>query len=208
MLASEILVQYKKTPTQKAQNGQPNISWEAFKAKYLSREDGYKYEWLNGVVEKSKRTMDKTQLFILRNLLEKFRELQYANKVDGELISEGDLFFLDKHRRPDIAFLTNEQIELAADDKLDSVPEFVIEVISNTDAINRVNKKIVNYRESGVKVVWHIFPNEHEVHVYCDDNLDTVYIKRDDAICSAEPVLPDFQMPVSDIFKRKNKKTV
>lgn len=203
MVASETLVQYKRTPTQKAPNEQPYISWEAFKAKYLSREDGYKYEWLNGTVEKTKRTMDKTQLYILRNLLEKFRELQYANKVDGELISEGDLFFLDKHRRPDIAFLTNEQIELAADDKLDSVPEFVMEVISNTDAINRVNKKIVNYRDAGVKVVWHIFPIEHEVHIYCGDNLKTVYIKSADEICSADPVLPDFKMPVSDIFKRK-----
>lgn len=36
------------------------ISWEDFKRKYLSREDGYKYEWVNGAVEKTKRSMDKT----------------------------------------------------------------------------------------------------------------------------------------------------
>ena len=181
-----------------------HISWADFQRKYLTREDGYKYEWLNGTIEKTKRTMDKTQLYILRNLLEKFRELQFANKVDGELISEGDLFFLGKHRRPDVAFLTNDQIESAADDKLDTVPKFVIEVISNTDAINRVNLKMGNYRDAGVVVVWHIFPQAQEVHVYCGDNLDTVYIKRGDMICSAEPVLLDFQMPVSDIFMRKN----
>ncbi len=207
MMVSEALVQYNKTPPENAIKEQPSISWEAFKKKYLSREDGYKYEWLNGIVEKSKRTMDKTQLYILRNLLEKFRILQFNNQVDGELISEGDLFFLDKHRRPDIAFLTNQQIELAADDELESVPEFVIEVISNTDAINRVNKKIVNNRDAGVKVVWHIFPKEQEVHVYCGDNLKTVYIKSSDEICSAEPVLPDFKISVNDIFKRKNKET-
>jgi Uma2 family endonuclease len=200
-MVSEAAIQYKKMPTITA-SGQPTISWAAFQRKYLSREDGFKYEWLNGVVEKTKRTMNKEQLYILRNLLEKFRTLQFANKVDGELISEGDLFFLEKHRRPDIAFLTNDQIELAADSH-DSVSEFVIEVISNTDAINRVNKKMQNYRAAEVKVVWHIYPQGEEVHIYCGDNLDTVYIKRGDAICSAAPVLPDFKITVNDIFKRK-----
>ncbi len=185
----------------------PYISWSDFQRKYLTREDGYKYEWLNGVVEKSKRTIDKTQLYILRNLLEKFRELQFSNKVNGELIPEGDLFFLDKHRRPDIAFLTNDQIELAADDKLDTPPYFVIEVISTSDAINRINRKMQNYRAVNVKVVWHIFPQLQEVQVYCGDNLDTVYIKRGNMICSASPVLPDFNMTVSDIFRRKNIKS-
>jgi Uma2 family endonuclease len=207
-MVSEALPQYKKTDIGKATKTSPSISWKAFKSRYLSREDGYKYEWLNGEIEKSKRTMDKTQLYILRNLLEKFRELQFSNKANGELITEADLFFLDKHRRPDIAFLTNEQIELAADDKLDTPPQFVIEVISNIDAINRVNKKLGDYRAANVKVVWHIFPQSQEVHVYCGENLDTVHIKRDTAICSAEPVLPDFQMPVSDIFKRKNLENV
>ena len=30
----------------------PKISWDAFQRKYLSREDRYKYEWVNGQVEK------------------------------------------------------------------------------------------------------------------------------------------------------------
>lgn len=46
------------------------ISWEAFRKEYLPLEDGYKYEWLDGVVEKSPVAMDKTQLYILRNLQE------------------------------------------------------------------------------------------------------------------------------------------
>ena len=180
----------------------PYISWEAFQRRYLTREDAYKYEWLNGTIEKTKRTMDKTQFYILRNLLEKFRELQFSNKTDGELITEGDVFFLEKHRRPDIAFFDAQQIEDAADG-INTVPKFVIEVISNTDAINRVNKKMQNYRDADVEVVWHIFPQSQEVHIYGGENLDTVHIKRGDMICSVNPTLPDFNMPVSDIFKRK-----
>jgi len=33
------------------------ISWETFQKKYLSKEDKYKYEWLDGIVEKTPRTM-------------------------------------------------------------------------------------------------------------------------------------------------------
>jgi Uma2 family endonuclease len=178
------------------------ITWETFQRRYLTREDGYKYEWLNGWVDKTKRTMDKTQFFILRNLQEALRHLLNDGKIDGEFITEGDLFFMEKHRRPDIAYLTSEQIELAADN-VDVVPAFIIEVISNTDAINRVNDKILNYREAGVKVVWHIFPNQKEVHVYGGENLDTVWIRRGAMVCSATPVLPEFEPSVADIFKRK-----
>lgn len=205
-MVSEALVQYKKTSPNKVANGQPYISWEAFKKKYLSREDGYKYEWLNGIVEKTKRTMDYTQFYIAQNLRDLFENLRFAKIINGILISEGDVFFLEKHRRPDIAYFTPKQVDAAADG-VNPMPEFVIEVISNTDAINRVNRKMQNYRAAEVKVVWHIFPQTQEVHVYCGDNLDTVYIKRGDAICSAEPVLPDFKISVNDIFKRETKES-
>jgi Uma2 family endonuclease len=143
--------------------------------------------------------MDYTQFYILSNLLNKFRSID----ADGELISEGDVFFVENHRRPDIAYFTTKQIDAAADG-VNPNAEFIIEVISNTDAINRVNKKMQNYRAAAVKVVWHIFPQTKEIHIYCGDSLKTVYIKSGDEICSAEPVLPDFKMSVNDVFKRKN----
>ncbi len=140
--ASEALVQYKATPSKSVEMLPNNISWEAFKIMYLDREDGFKYEWLNGIIEKTKRTIDKTQFYIINNLMNLFNSFKVTHQIDAQLITEGDVFFLDKHRRPDMAYFTIEQIELAADDKLDSVPEFVIEIISPTDNINRVNNKI------------------------------------------------------------------
>ena len=168
----------------------------------MSREDAYKYEWLNGIVEKTKLTLDYTQFYIAQNLCNYFELFRFKNKIDGLLIIKGDVFFLKNHRRPDIAFFTSQQIEDAADG-INPVPKFVIEIISNTDAINRVNKKLQDYRAANVEVVWHIFPQSQEVHIYGGENLDTVHIKRGDMICSANPTLSDFNMPVSDIFKRK-----
>ena len=45
------------------------ISWEEFQRKYLSREDNYKYEWVGGEIVKTQRTMDYSQIFILKNLI-------------------------------------------------------------------------------------------------------------------------------------------
>ncbi len=181
-----------------------HISWDEFQNKYLTREDAYKYEWLNGEVEKTKRTMDYTQLFILRNLLKVFRSLLATDKCDGELMSEGDMFFVENHRRPDIFYLTDAQIARTAYGE-NQVPEFVVEVISNNDQMNPVHRKMQNYRAAGVKVVWHIFPKIEEIHIYTGENLDTMMVCRGEKMCSAAPVLPDFIVSAKDIFTKPPK---
>jgi Uma2 family endonuclease len=171
------------------------ISWDAFKNSYLKKEDKYKYEWVDGYVEKTLRNMDKNQFFIQFNL----QTFLLTLKVDGLFIAEGDTFFAKKHRRPDIAYYTKEQIRLAQDEKNTVVPKFVIEIISNNDQMNRVVKKMQNYREAEVSVIWHIFPLDGEIHVYKGKNMT---ICTGDDICSAEPVLPQFCISVKQILKK------
>lgn len=177
------------------------ISWEAFKAEYLEREDDFKYEWVNGVVEKTPRSMDRTQFYIVQNLLDFFGILKYSGKITGSLMPEGDTFFGTNHRRPDVAYYTDDQIEAAADDDT-AEPQFVIEIISTSDQMNRVHKKMRDYRASKIPVVWHIFPELQEVHVF-HGRKSEIYIGEE--ICSAAPVLPEFQLSVNTIFKRKKK---
>lgn len=176
------------------------ITWEAFQQKYLSREDGYKYEWVNGLVEKTKRSMDKRQLYLLVNLLRQFSSLKNKGKVMGDLISEPDLFFLANHRRPEVAWLTEEQVYSLAKHGANEVPAFIIEVISSNDQINAVKEKMVNYRDAGVQVVWQIFPKFKQVEVYSGARLGESKVCEGGDVCSAAPALPGFAMPVKDIF--------
>lgn len=175
------------------------ISWEDFEQEYLSREDEWKYEWVNGYVEKTERTMNQYQFFILANLRECFENLKREGKITGYLEAEVDAYFLENvHRIPDIAYYTNEQVAKMGNGE-NQVPEFVIEIISKTDNINRVTKKMKNYREARVAVVWHVFPDLKEIHIYHGTEMTTV---TGDEICSAVPVLPDFNISVNDIFKK------
>lgn len=175
----------------------PQISWKAFQRRYLSREDGYKYEWLDGKVEKTKRALDKYQRYILRNLTTLFQQLQAKQLVDGLLIAESDLFFGNNHRRPDICWLSDEQITRSAHGR-DEIPAFVMEVISTNDGINRVHAKMQDYRQAGVAVIWHIFPKLKEVHVYQGRQMT---ICRGADVCSAALALPAFQITVDELFR-------
>lgn len=142
--------------------------------------------------------MDFHQFFILANLLAFFRSLVVAGKADGELIAEGDIFFQNLHRRPDVAWLSAEQIARTAHG-LNQVPQFVIEIISKTDSAGKVIRKLQNYRDAHVPVVWQIFPELEEIHVYRGL---TMTIRRGDDLCSAAPALPAFELPVSEVFKK------
>jgi Uma2 family endonuclease len=175
------------------------ISWRDFQRRYLSREDSYKYEWLNGTIEKTPRTMNPNQFYIWRNLSRFLRSLeaQKGNNI-GEFPMEGDIFFLENHRRPDIVFLNDKEIEDARYD-IPTHPEFIIEILSPSDNINRVNKKVENYFDAGVKVLWHIFPEQKIIHVFSDSR--TMTICRGTDMCSAESVIESFTISVNDILK-------
>jgi Uma2 family endonuclease len=193
-LAGEILEKTHGKPTQAKPK---TITWETFQNRYLSREDGYTYEWVKGEVVKTKRSMDYKQMFIVKNLTKFFYNLVSKGTLEGYLTNEVDTFFDGSHRRPDMCYLTEAQMEGTKFDII-PVPTFVIEVISNNDKMKRAQEKLLDYWKADVQVIWHIFPDLEMVHVYHGKNM-TVFMG--DEICSAAPVLPEFAMSVSDIFK-------
>ena len=177
------------------------ISWKEFERRYLCREDRFKYEWVNGLVEKTTRRMDQSQFFILQNLRDLFSHLIFSKKISGYLEPEIDSFFLDAvHRRPDVSYFTEAQ-KAGMKKGVPQIPEFVIEIVSNNDQMNRVYRKMQDYRDAGVRVVWMILPKLEEVHVLHGEGLMEIKVCKGSSICSAAPILPDFEMTADDIFK-------
>lgn len=175
------------------------VSWTTFQKSYLTKENKFKYEWLNGTVEKSLRTWIPTHFSIQARLQNLCNQANTTNQVKGRLIANGDAFFGTHHRQPDFAYYTRAQM-LAASKNKNVIPEFVIEIISPSDNAYKVNQKVIDYRNAGVKIIWHLFPQVQEVHIYRDNALK-MEIKREKDICSAEPVIKGFNISVLDIFK-------
>jgi Uma2 family endonuclease len=183
---------------EQAPNFEPDISLETFLEKYRKGgEDGMKWEWNNGIIEKTTAMKIKEQ-YIVRNLTRRFHKTT-AYREGNELTFEVEVWTTPlKWRKPDGAYLTNQQIVDGANG-IESMPLFVIEVISKNDDINIVVNKVDEYFAAGVQVIWHIFPEQKMVHIY--RSLDTIEVCRGEKLCSAAPVLLDFDMKVSDIFK-------
>ncbi len=174
------------------------ISLEAFLERYVSREDPFKYEWNNGLIEKKPRTMHRDQFFIFQNLLKHYILLpDFAQ--GGALICEVDMLVasVGRTRRADIARLSPEQMAVSREGGL-SVCAFVIEVVSKNDQIVEMNEKLQEYFDNGVQVVWVVFPKLGKVEVHRSKR-EVMYCFDND-LCSAAPALPDLEITVSDLF--------
>lgn len=175
------------------------ISLDDFLRLYSDMEDGFKYEWNNGKIEKTTK-MNRTQLSILKILMNLFYQTK-TQKEGGLFVPEGDMYTSKtQYRIPDLAIYYESQESDLINDK-NQVAPWVGEVISPTDNINRVNKKVHEYFTAGVKVVWNIFPSLDEVYVYTAP--DEVTICRGKKICSAKPALDDFEISAESIFAYK-----
>jgi Uma2 family endonuclease len=158
-------------------------------------EDGFKYEWNDGELIKF-NGMNRKQVYIYDALLNLF--IKKGFKTNATLVSEYDIMLtMIQIRRADVAYLTNEQI---AETKLgiDVIPKFVIEILSESDNVNKVEEKVAEYFKAGVKVVWNIYFEQKVVYVYTSRK--NVKICTDNDTCSASPVLDGFEISVQELL--------
>jgi Uma2 family endonuclease len=160
--------------------------------------DGYKYEWNDGKIIRFGK-VKKKHLFIIRTLQQLFFRTR-AFSTGAALIMEQDVILnAIQMRRPDLAYFSGPQIDASATTDEEPIPEFLIEVISPTDDAEKVEEKLVEYFNSTVKVVWHIYPDNEVVYVYTSRK--NVKICTDSDICSAFPVLPDFEITAKELLR-------
>jgi Uma2 family endonuclease len=164
-------------------------------------ETRYKYEWNKGKIEKTEH-FKQAEFFIIQNLKRLFFKT-IASQSGGELMSVVDIMTSSRQlRRPDFAYFTGEQIiEMAKSINQAGgvpLPAFVIEIISPCDNQNKILEKNQEYFSAGVQVIWLIMPNLKQVHIFTSPK--NVQICTDDDICSAKPVLDDFEISVNDLL--------
>jgi Uma2 family endonuclease len=160
--------------------------------------DGWKLEWENGIITATEETMRGKQIPLSARISDAFaRTLAYEQ--GSRLVAETDCFFdlLGVLRRPDMAFFTKEQLA-ALERGENSVPTFVIELISPSDQFYRLEKKLFEYFTVGVQTAWYVIPELRMVRVYTSPANATLCMNDD--VCSAAPAVPAFQMTANAMF--------
>lgn len=133
----------------------PNISLEEFLQQ--PPEDS---EWVDGqIIEKTGMGFlhSRTQAELGALLLEFVK----ANQLGGIVCTELLCLTQKQSRKPDVAYMSANQVELYGKTDFTVLPEcfpLVIEIVSPTDAAEDVFSKAEEYLKAGAEEVWLIFP--------------------------------------------------
>jgi Uma2 family endonuclease len=122
----------------------------------------------------------------------------------GKTFSSSTVFTLPNgsKKSPDAAWVELSRWEVVSKEERKKfallVPDFVIELRSETDRLPPLQSKMVEYRDNGVRLGWLINPRDREVEIYrldCD-----VEVLADPLTLSGEAVLPGFTLDLSPIW--------
>jgi Uma2 family endonuclease len=81
---------------------------------------------------------------------------------------------------------------------MDAVPDLVTEVISERDSAYIVRRRIRNYVDAGVGLLWIAWPNFHPVSVYAG-SVTPKELTSEDTLDGGD-VLPGFSVNIPDLF--------
>ncbi len=100
--------------------------------------------------------------------------------------------------RPDALWLSPEQVAglppVAEDRPITVCPAFVVEIMSGTDRLPPLRRKMERYIANGARLGWLIDPYRRRVYVYRPDT--EVAVLEDPETISGDPVMPGFVFEV------------
>ncbi|MEO5802372.1 MAG: Uma2 family endonuclease, partial [Verrucomicrobiota bacterium] len=76
--------------------------------------------------------------------------------------------------------------------------DLVIEVLSPSDRMTQINRKLDHYFEHGARLAWLINWPKQQVHIYTDDCIES--LTRPNDILTGGKVLPGFKCKLGQIF--------
>lgn len=101
--------------------------------------------------------------------------------------------------RADVSFLSTTRLGNQVDDGVvEGPPDLVVEVVSRSDQAARIEAKVGEYLEAGVRLVWVVYPEARRVHVFTPDHRAVVLSAQD--TLDGGDVLPGFAVTVGDLI--------
>lgn len=104
-------------------------------------------------------------------------------------------------RIPDVAFISKQRFvghKLQADAFWELGCDLAVEVISPSNTRREMERKLGDYFNAGVQVVWLVYPNTREIVVYSSPT-ESVTLKGNDLLESGS-LLPGFSLPIAQLF--------
>ena len=124
------------------------------------------------------------------------------NHPVGEVFMPEVLYILGPNtkRAPDVSFLRAERAQ-KIDPSLDvpGAPDIAVEVLSPTDTVAAMRRKIRQCLAAGALYVWVVYPETREVEVWREPARAQVALQETDLL-EAPDLLPGFALPIGGLF--------
>jgi Uma2 family endonuclease len=161
--------------------------------------DGKKYELVDGEIVVSPAGMRHSEVTI--NIAGLIWEFLQKNPVGKVYASDVGIAFPNGNvRSPDVTFVSLSKLPEGRSPETfgELIPDLAVEVLSPSDSLKELGKKIGEFLENGVPLVWVVDLARQTVTIY-RSLTETQQLTSKDTI-TAEPGLPGFSAPVSRFF--------
>jgi Uma2 family endonuclease len=156
-------------------------------------------ELVDGVLVEKTVGYDESCLTVeLITLINNFVKVHKLGKVSGP---DGMMrLFPGLVRIPDIAFASTKRLsQRRGSRKLPHlVPDLAIEVLSEGNTPKEMSRKLGDYFDAGVRLVWFVDPRKCTVETFTGKKSSKVL--REDETLTGGKVLPGFSLPLKDLF--------
>jgi Uma2 family endonuclease len=112
----------------------------------------------------------------------------------------------DLKRRPDVAFESYERWPSAIVERAPAwnvVPDLAVEIVNPTNLTEEIDHKVMDYFQSGVRLVWVFYPDSGRVYAYRPPTHVSI-LERTDTL-DGDEVLPGFRLPIAQLYEAVTK---
>ena len=116
------------------------------------------------------KTMGVYESFLACQLIALFHDCLEKNKL-GIVLGEAGMMQIspDQVRIPDVSFISWEQLKDSGFPENPvplMAPTLAVEIISKSNTVEEMDRKLGEYFEAGTQLVWYVYPKQREVRVY------------------------------------------
>jgi Uma2 family endonuclease len=111
-------------------------------------------------------------------------------------------------RIPDVSFISWDRLpqgELPDEAIAGVIPDLAVEVLSRGNTPREMQRKLREYFEAGVRLVWFVYPKTQTVEVYTSPT-EMRRIGKSQSLDGGD-VLPGFRLPVAKLFSRTRRRS-
>ena len=159
-------------------------------------------QWVNSAEEKMAGELHgaiATNLIIALGSYAKAHALGRVYPADMTYILDADEHGIQLMRLPDVSFVAANRVKTHdRETYYQLAPDLAIEIISPSERAGAVRAKLKDYLRTGVRQVWHVYPETRKVLVHHADGTTHTYTTGQ-TIPGAD-VLPGFELLVAAIF--------